>query len=156
MAQQFWAIRQNPRGNTNQLDVRKMIISHSIVTCPFGHLSPERNNVIDEIYNDNAHSQDKKFIENMNIGDIILIMFKGFGDSCIKARIMSDPIYAIDTKLFTLEKNGEIQISHKKKHNAIPFRPVGRKIQIICKNYEFGGYKQPQTLSKIKKDILFS
>lgn len=44
--QQFWSLRQNPYANTNQRQMRELIISQDIVTCPFGHLNNERNNVI--------------------------------------------------------------------------------------------------------------
>lgn len=36
--QQFWSLRQNPYANTNQRQMRELIISQNIVTCPFGHL----------------------------------------------------------------------------------------------------------------------
>jgi hypothetical protein len=80
--QQFWSIRQNPYANTDQHQMRNLIISQNIITCPFGHMNNERNNVINEIYNEQhkewkSKSQDRKFIENINIGDIILITFAG-------------------------------------------------------------------------------
>jgi hypothetical protein len=130
--QQFWSIRQNPGANTNQIQMREFIISQNVVTCPFGHMNEERNNVINGVYNEDhlkwkSHSQDRKFIENMNIGDIILISFAGLKE-CILARIISEPIYGINTGLFTSIYEGQNQISNKGK---IPFRPVGRKIQII-------------------------
>ena len=134
--QQFWAVRQNPYKKTNQIQMRELVISQNIVTCPFGHLGNERNNVLDGVYNEDhpewkSQSQDRKFIENMNIGDIIVIPFKGI-TGCIIARIVSDPIYCVDTGLFTSMLNGEIQISPD---GDTPFRPVGRKIQII--HYDF-------------------
>ena len=116
--------------------MRELVISQNIVTCPFGHLDNERNNVLDGVYNEDhpewrSRSQDRKFIENMNIGDIIVIPFTGI-PGCIIARIVSAPIYCIDTGLFTSMLNGEIQISPD---GDTPFRPVGRKIQII--HYDF-------------------
>ena len=132
--QQFWSLRQNPYANTNQKQMRELIISQNIVTCPFGHLNEARNNVINGVYNEEqSHSQDRKFIENMNIGDIILIPFVGLRD-CIHARIVSEPIYAIDTGLFTSMRGGKIQVTNE---GDTPFRPVGRKIQIIHDNVRF-------------------
>ncbi len=134
--QKFWTLRQNPRAITNQQQMREFVISQNIVTCPFGHLNNERNNVLDGVYNEDhpewkSQSQDRKFIENMNIGDIIVIPFTGI-PGCIIARIVSDPIYCVDTGLFTSMLNGKIQVSTE---GDTPFRPVGRKIQII--HYDF-------------------
>ena len=132
--QQFWSLRQNPYANTNQIQMREFIISQNIVTCPFGHLNIERNNVINGVYNEEqSRSQDRKFIENMNIGDIILIPFVGLKE-CILARIVSEPIYGVDTRLFTSRRDGKIQVTNE---GDTPFRPVGRKIQIIRNNVRF-------------------
>lgn len=135
--QQFWSLRQNPYANTDQKQMREFIISQQTVTCPFGHLNQERNNVVNGVYNENStwksHSQDRKFIENMMIGDIILIPFAGLKE-CILARIISDPIYSVDTGLFTSTRNGKIQVTNE---GNTPFRPVGRKIQIICNDVIF-------------------
>ncbi len=136
--QQFWSLRQNPYANTNQIQMREFITSQNIVTCPKGHLNEERNNVINGVYNEDnlkwkSHSQDRKFIENINIGDIILVSFAGLSE-CILARIISEPIYGINTGLFTSLDKDKIQVSNKGK---IPFRPVGRKIEIISNDVIF-------------------
>ena len=137
--QQFWSLRQNPAANTDQRQMREFIISQNVVTCPWGGGgNEERNNVINDTYNEehpqwNSNSQDRKFIENMNIGDIILIPFVGLRD-CIHARIVSEPIYAIDTGLFTSMRGGKIQVTNE---GDTPFRPVGRKIQIIHDDVRF-------------------
>ena len=133
--QQFWSIRQNPYAITNQIQMKNIILQHKFITCPFGHLSDCRNNVINGKYNETdetwkSNSQDRKFIENINIGDIILITFKGIKE-CIVARIVSEVIYSIDTKLFTNKINDEIVFSTA---DGQPFRPVGRKIEIINDN----------------------
>lgn len=138
--QQFWSLRQNPEGITNQKQMRDFILSQNTVTCPFGHLKDKRDNVIRNVYNEEdptwkSRSQDRKFIEHMNIGDIVVIPFAGI-KKCIIARIVSEPLYGIDTKLFTSIRNEgkEIQI---KSEGDTPFRPVGRKIQIILKDAQF-------------------
>lgn len=134
----IWCIRQNPRANTDQKQMRRFIISQKIVTCPFGHVGPERDNVINGVYNEEgcdwkSQSQDRKFIEDMKIGDIILITFAGLKD-CILARIVSDPIYGVDTGLFTSMRDGKIQLTTE---GDTPFTPVGRKIQIIRNDVRF-------------------
>ena len=151
--QQFWSLRQNPYANTNQRQMRELIISQNIVTCPFGHLNDELNNVINGVYNEEqSHSQDRKFIENMNIGDIILIPFAGLRE-CILARIVSEPIYGVDTGLFTSMRDGKIQVTNE---GDTPFRPVGRKIQIICNDVRFNDKRVlPRvSLSHINSNIL--
>ena len=151
--QQFWSLRQNPYANTNQIQMRELIISQSIVTCPFGHLNESRNNVINGVYNEEqSHSQDRKFIENMNIGDIILIPFAGLSE-CIIARIVSEPIYGVDTGLFTSMIDGKIQVTSE---GDTPFRPVGRKIQIIRNDVKFNDKRVlPRvSLSHINPSIL--
>jgi|688.fasta_scaffold983857_2 hypothetical protein len=151
--QQFWSIRQNPYANTNQEQMRELIISQNIITCPFGHLNEPRNNVINGMYNEEqSNSQDRKFIENINIGDIILIPFTGLKD-CILARIVSEPIYGIDTGLFTSMRDGQIQVTND---GDTPFSPVGRKIQIIQTDLTFKNKRvlPMRTLSHINPNIL--
>ena len=97
-------------------------------------------------------SQDRKFIENMNIGDIILIPFTGLRE-CILARIVSEPIYCIDSGLFTSMRDGKIQVTNE---GDTPFRPVGRKIQIIRNDVIFNDKRVlPRvSLSHINPNIL--
>lgn len=151
--QQFWCLRQNPYANTNQRQMREIVVSHNIVTCPFGHLDDVRNNVINGVYNEEeSHSQDRKFIENMNIGDIVLIPFAGIKE-CLLARIFSEPIYGIETGKFTSRVGGKIQITNE---GDTPFRPVGRKIQIINDIVRFNNMRViPRTyLSHINPNTL--
>jgi len=157
--QQFWCIRQNPYANTDQRQMHELIISQNIVTCPFGHLNEVRNNVLNGVYNEEhptwkSHSQDRKFIENMNIGDIILIPFAGLRE-CILARIVSEPIYGVDTGLFTSMRDGKIQVTNK---GDIAFRPVGRKLQIIRNDVRFNDKRVlPRvSLSHINPNILLN
>ena len=161
---QHWIIRQNPYSITNQTQMRELIISQSFVSCPFGQLSEAaaialglpiwgRDNVINGVYSEqHSRSQDRKFIENMNIGDIIVIPFAGIKE-CILARIVSDPIYGIDTGLFTSMRDGKIQLSDE---GDIPYRPVGRKIQIIRTDVIFPNKSVlgPATFRHINPNIL--
>ena len=74
MNPQFWSLRQNPYVNTNQVQMREIVLSQQFVSCPFGHITEEcKHNIQTGMYNKEAHSQDKKFIETMNVGDIVLI-----------------------------------------------------------------------------------
>jgi hypothetical protein len=133
--------------------MRELIISQNIVTCPFGHLNEGRNNVINGVYNEEQSlSQDRQFIENINIGDIILIPFAGLKE-CILARIVSEPIYGINTGLFTCMRDGKIQVTND---GDTPFRPVGRKIQIIRKDVRFKDKRvlPRRSLSHINSNIL--
>lgn len=156
MYQNFWSIRQNPYANTNQTQMRDFILSQSVVTCPFGHIGDGRNNVIDGVYNEiNSHSQDRKFIEDIKIGDIIVIPFAGIKE-CILAKIISDPIFAIDTGLFyssTFSKNG---IELKNEAGDMPFRPVGRNIEIINPSLKFQDKRvlSRTSLSRVNPDII--
>lgn len=121
-------VRQNPCETTDQRVMRKFIRSKKIVTCPFGHSYEARDNVVSGKYNEQiSNSQDRKFIEDMNPGDIILIPFAKI-KKCILAEIVSDPILVWDTGLFTIMDDGEFILS---KTGVVPFRPVGRKIRII-------------------------
>jgi hypothetical protein len=151
--QQFWCLRQNPYANTNQIQMREFIISQKIVTCPFGHLSDERNNVIDGNYNEEiSNSQDRKFIENINIGDIIIIPFAGIME-CILARVTSEPIYGFNTNMFSIRLNNMIQLSN---NEGIPFRPVARRIEIINPNVIFNNKRilPRMSLSHVNPNIL--
>ena len=106
----FWVLRQNYGEKTNQEQMKELILRQKFVACPWGGWGPERQNVIDGIYNKQvvrpggrtSNNQDKRFVEEMKIGDIILIPFaKKRG--CIVARITSGVEYSIDTGLFWTE-----------------------------------------------------
>lgn len=158
--QQFFSIRQNPGSRTNQLQMRDLIISQSIVTCPWaGGGGLETKKVTNHIYNETHHcwsskGQDRKFIEDINIGDIIVIPFKDI-KYCIVARIKSDPIYNYDTGLFYVNINGERKILH---NGEIQYLPVVRKIEIIYDEYILPDKRilGRQTLSCIKNSDLIA
>ncbi len=131
----LWLVRQNGYKKTNQHQMYDFIMTNGCVTCPFGHIGHGRNNVIDGTYNPEANRQDRMFDKDMNIGDIILIPFSGRrAPPCILARIVSDPIYAYDTKLFITMTDDAITISTT---GDTPFRPVVRKIQVIRNDITF-------------------
>jgi hypothetical protein len=162
----FWVLRQNYGEITNQTDMKKMIRSQQIVTCPWGGWGIPRQNVVDGIYNENkadisrrpSGGQDRKFVEEMRVGDIVLIPFKGKKE-CIIARIASDVEYAINTGLYWKEcqDDGKIRISDVEE--GTPFRPVGRRIVINNEKYIPKSAPNRNTLSKMKKmknDVILS
>jgi hypothetical protein len=135
--QQFWSLRQNPWATTDQTQMRDFIVSQKTVSCPFGHFDVERNNVVAGAFNESSdwwksRSQDRRFIDEMKIGDIVVIPFPKQRTS-ILARIVSAPIYGVDTGLFTrVQENGIVSLLTE---GDTPFRPVGRQIEIIDANY---------------------
>lgn len=138
----YYLVRQNPYGKTNQEQLRHFILSQQLVTCPFGHFSEYRNNVVDELYNEKhpqwkSHSQDRNFMETLKVGDFILIPFTDRKE-CILARIISEPVYAYESGLFWYKNTkNEYQIVEKKGKTHTPFRPNVRKIEIIETNIQF-------------------
>ena len=143
MNQQFWSLRQNPYVNTNQVQMREIVLSQQFVSCPFGHITEEcKHNIQTGMYNKEANSQDKKFIETMNVGDIVLIPFAGIKE-CILAKIVSEPIYGVPTGLFANKNalDGKITFSTRPEESegatATEFRPIGRQIEIIQSSVTF-------------------
>ena len=140
--QTHWSLRQNPWGSTNQDQMRKLITSQLIITCPFGHLGHQRDNVVAGTFNETdpvwcSQSQDRTFMNptEMKIGDICVIPFcnsKRKRRPCMLVRIVSPPIYTIDTGLFTTRHDdGSITLAEE---GELPFRPSGRRIEIISEN----------------------
>lgn len=158
----FWVLRQNYGEKTDQEQMRKLIISQKIVTCPWGGWGIERENVINGQYNNvpsnrpgarPSKNQDRRFVEEMKIGDIVIIPFpKKRG--CIVARISSNVEYSIDTRMFWTEKENHITIGEE---GDLPFRPVGRYIQIIKDNFlPESIISNRQTLSKMSHRLIES
>ena len=156
----FWVLRQNYGEKTDQEQMRNLITSQKIVSCPWGGWGIERENVINGQYNNapsdrpgsrSSKNQDKRFVEEMKIGDIVLIPFpKKRG--CIVARISSDVEYSIDTGMFWTEKESRITIGEE---GNLPFRPVGRHIQIIKDNFlPETIISNRQTLSKMNQRFI--
>jgi hypothetical protein len=54
---QLWSLRQNPYGNTDQNQMKALILEKNIISCPFGHMYTCRNNVLDGKYNTEANQQ---------------------------------------------------------------------------------------------------
>ena len=82
----------------------------------------------------------------MQIGDYVVIAFKGDGLR-ILAQIVSEPIYQVDTGTFyTIRPNGNIQISNQ---GDTPFQPVSRRIEIINDNLNLTMYVPIKSLSRV-------
>lgn len=136
----FWVLRQNYGSKTNQFEMKDLILKQKIVTCPWGGWGIAKQNVIDGLYNKNhidrpggrpSKDQDRRFVEEMKIGDIIIIPFAK-KSGCIIARISSDVEYSLDTGLFWTEEEDNIKLSST---GDAPFIPVGRRIEIIRDNF---------------------
>ena len=145
----YHQIRQNPYGTTNQKEMRDYILDTCILSCPFGHIGECRGKIMDKTYNSEAKGQDQYFIEKLNIGDIVLIPWKLDGSdknnqvnlrNCILARIISEPEELIEKGYFISNPtNKKINISKIKIKGSVPFRPIGRQIEIIESNLELIG-----------------
>jgi hypothetical protein len=157
----YWVLRQNYGSKTNQRQMKALIKQQKIVTCPWGGWSKSRQNVVDGIFNEDednitrpggrsSKGQDRKFVEDMKIGDIVLIPFT-HKQGCIVARIVSDVNYAINTGLYWRENNAQITISAS---GDLPFRPVGRQIEIITEDFTPDCSLGQWTLSKMNKAIV--
>jgi len=158
ISNQSWVLRQNYGSKTNQTDMRELIITKKFVTCPWGGWGVHRQNVIDKIYNDrrpilvgrSSRGQDRRFVEEMAIGDIVVIPFVGTKE-CIIAKITSDVEYAIDSGLKWKEEDGQIQLGD---NDGLPFQPVGRRIEIIRDRFIQAKPFGPMTLSKLNWILL--
>ena len=156
---QFWVLRQNYAEITNQDDMKKLIKGQKFITCPWGGWGLPRQNVIDNIYNENvcdesqrsSNGQDRKFVEEMNIGDIVLIPFAN-NNGCIIAKITSNVDYSIDTGLYWKKEGKKIIIDDN--NDGLPFRPVGRYIEIISENFVPNKSLGQWSLSKMNKELV--
>jgi hypothetical protein len=153
----FWILRQNYGEITNQSDMKKLIMEQKIVTCPWGGWGIPKQNVIDAVYNDRvpdgsrrvSSGQDRKFVEEMQIGDIVLIPFSGKKE-CIVARIASNVEYEINTGLYWKENPDKGKVVINNTNDGEPFKPVGRHIEIIDDQFIPNSRPNRLTLSKMK------
>ena len=104
----FWVIRQNYSEKTDQIKMRELNTKQRFIACPWGARGNERLNVINGIYTEVipvspggrlSKSQDRRFVEEMKIGDIVLIAYAK-QKTFIIARIKSGIDYSIDTGVF--------------------------------------------------------
>jgi len=155
-----WVLRQNYGEITDQNQMRDLIAEKKIVTCPWGGWGVCRDNVISRKYNIESENgversscgQDKKFVENIKVGDFIIIPFAG-QRTCILAKVTSNVIDSYDTGLNWEQKNEKVFISSARTANARPFMPVIRHIEIINANYDKPALLGRQTLCKYGGNI---
>lgn len=160
LSNNFWILRQNYAEITNQTDMKNLILSQKFVTCPWGGWGLPRQNVIDGIYNaktsdrSGRHSsnQDRKFVEKIKIGDIVLIPFASRKE-CIIGRIVSDVDYCIDTGLYWSEQGSQIKISDNNTE-GLSFKPVGRRIEILSESFIPNRRLGQLTLSKMNSELV--
>jgi hypothetical protein len=139
----IWGCKQNPRGQTDQPEMRNINIRQGVLTMPYGHVGEERNNVLDNKYNKDGNSQDQDFEKKMKEGDIVVISYTGDIKPCVLAEVMSPVIYLIDTgKYYKIDKSKNITFHDNGDNGGIPFRPVGRRIRIIQENVIFPDKRQ--------------
>jgi hypothetical protein len=159
----FWVLRQNYGEITDQRDMESMIKKCKFITCPWGGWGLPRQNVIDGIYNEtvsdesrrSSKGQDRRFVEEMQIGDIVLIPFT-HKRGCIIARIVSDVEFATESGLHWKQDDGKIHVGEF--IDGLPFRPIARHIQIISDNFDVGDKRKlgMQTLCSLTQHIVDS
>ena len=157
----FWVLRQNYGEITDQKDMINLIKEKRLVTCPWGGWGTPRQNVIDGIYNTrvcdesrrSSKGQDRRFVEEIKIGDIIVIPFVGRKE-CIVARIVSNVDYATECGLSWKNINGLIKIS--KEVDGLPFRPISRHIEILNDKFVVDDKRKlgMSSLSKLNKSVV--
>ena len=156
---QFWILRQNYGERTNQKNMRDLIVRNCLITCPWGGWGEHRTKVINGIFNEEAvdeskrtsRGQDRKFVQEMKIGDIVLIPFTG-QKTCILARIISDVEYGIETGMFWRQSNNKVRIDTA---GGEPFRPVGRRIEILSADLPRPSpHLGQQTLMKLRPELV--
>ena len=153
----IWVIRQNNGGHTNQSFMKKFNIDYGTIICPWGIFGESRSCIIDRHYNENNPSwssggQDRMFVENINIGDILVIMYSKIKE-CVIAEVVSD---------VNFEKSTDLKISELKKEDGkasyiisedgeFEFRPITRDIRIIRDNVMFTDKRRLGTMKTLVK-----
>lgn len=134
-ARKYWIIRQNYGERTYQPDMKNFIRSEKFITCPWGGWGEHRQNVIDGKFNVSANDQDRKFIEEIKIGDIVLIPFAKTNkqnNGMFLVEIISEVVDDFESE-FKYEFKGKT--TRIQKNSGENFKPIGRKIKII-KEYD--------------------
>ena len=150
MSIKYWCLRQNPYANTDQNKMKEIIIDNNIITCPFGHVNEYEDNVKKGNFKLNlihplwsSRKQDQRFIEELQINDIIVIPFKNMKE-CLLVKVISEPLYD--------DLNLNISIDD----NISKFNPVYRKVKIINDKLIFKDKRvlPRQSLCLINKELI--
>ena len=154
----YWVLRQNYGEKTDQIKMRELNTKNGIITCPWGGWENQRKNVIDGVYNEVvphkpggrlSKGQDRRFVEEMKVGDIVLIAYAK-QKTCVIARITSGIDYAVDTGLHWEERGDFIELTESGDN---PFCPVGRHIEILHTDFIPEFKPNRMSLTKMKTGI---
>lgn len=132
---------------TNQNVMKKFIIDEEVITCPFGHVHDYSDNANQRIYSSSptprqniiwlSDGQDKKFMEKIDIGDIVVTPFKDQNKVLI-SEITSEPYRKNFTDMFVVFKDNnyhcitkDISLYEDDKFHIETFKPVVRDINIL-------------------------
>ena len=139
---QYWCLRQNDAENMDQNSMYDFIIDTNIIICPWGLSGICKQNILNGLYNETRNlspekvskSQDRKFIEEININDIILIPFLNT-KRCIIAKIISEPAYDMDTDYSLIRSSLGKKLVKCSTDELEKCQPIGRFIQILDPNF---------------------
>lgn len=153
---EHWVLRQNYGEKTYQPDMKNFIKSENFITCPWGGWGEHRQTIIDGKFNILANNQDRKFIKDMKIGDIVLIPFSkhnGNDNGMFLAEITSDVVYDLENE-FKYDIKGKT--TRIQKSSGEIFRPIGRHIKIVHEYDETIPGLPRRTLSKMGGDMMLT
>jgi predicted Mrr-cat superfamily restriction endonuclease len=142
MLRNYWCLRQNDGENMDQNSMYNFIIETSIVVCPWGFSGICKKNISEKLYNETSDlspekvskSQDRKFIEEINIDDIIIIPFLNT-NRCIIGKITSETIYDINTNYSIVRSSSGKKLVKYSTDELEKCEPIGRFIEILDSNY---------------------
>lgn len=157
----IWILRQNPCRKTNQDVMLEFIKKENIVTCPYGHIVEATTHVDKRNYNvynedgTDSNNQDKRFVEDLRIGDIAVIPFNTKKNpSVLIVRIESQclPSKNFGNMSVIYKDNKVVKVTHPVPPRYLPspyqikiFRPAHRKVTILKQvpyNEKLGGYQR--------------
>ena len=142
----IWIARQNPLQKTVQQDMWAFININKIITCPYGHVQ-EASTYVDRnefgVYNENgatARDQDRRFVDEMQPNDIVIILFSGM-DRVMIARVESDSRPSRNFSSMLVVKRGadivtvtsDVGQYQTSEYVIEHFRPVYRNIRILAR-----------------------
>lgn len=130
----YWCLRQNPYAKTDQNDMYNYITQTNYITAPFGHINEYKDNVVNLTYN-NSHpkwasmGQDKLFMEEMKVGDIVFIPLKQ-DSRVIVCKITGGTTVDRDSKYKITEVNKQYKLNQTEMDGKV-FEPIVRPIKVI-------------------------
>ena len=156
----LFQVRQNYSAKTDQEQMRNFILETRILTCPWGNGKGNMTRIGECKFREDAKGQDKRFMEEIQIGDHVIIPFKkekkkNFS-KCILAKIIDEPLPFHYTGFYTGKNiQGNFTILKEKKEGYEPFIVYGRRIEIIQEEMKIYGNQKKifnqRTLAKLDK-----